>query len=114
MTAPARFEIEIASERATSAVTSGARVVSRGKVFLRTGRTDLALLRQTARCVMTIVAVQTLSCRVVRVAKRIVVGGRSRRRARIRFRFVTDATGGKVSSVRLGVRRVTGVTAVMR
>ena len=114
MTSPARLEIQIASERATSAVTRRTCAVSGGKVFLRTSRTDLPLLRQAARRVVTIVAVQTLSGRVVRVAKRIVVGDGSRRRARIRFRFVTYAARSEVAAICLCVRRVTGVTAVMR
>jgi len=95
-------------------MTSRTRVVSRGKVFLRTSRTNLAFLRQAARRVVTVIAVQTLSRRVVRVAKRIVIGGRSRRCGRISLRFVTHAARSEVASVGLRVRRVTGVTAVMR
>jgi len=114
VTPSARLEIQIAAESAAAAVTCRASVISGRKVLLRTRRADLPLLRQTARRVVTVVAIQTLARRVISVSKCVAVRGGCRRRARVRFRFVTNAAGSQVAPVCLRVRRVTGVAAVVR
>ena len=114
MTSPARLEIQVTSERAATAVTCRARVISRGKVFLRTGRADLPFLRETPRCVVAIIAIQTLPGGVICVTKRVIVRDGCCRRARVRFRFVTHTAGSEVAAICLRVRRVARVAAVVR
>jgi len=114
MTSATGLEIQVTAESAAAAVTRRARVISRRKVFLGASRANLPLLGQATRCVVTIIAVQTLSCRVISVTKGIVVRDRGRRRARISLRLMTHAARREVTTVRLRVRRVTGVAAVVR
>jgi predicted kinase len=54
MAATAIFEVQIAAERATSIVTSGAGVIADGKVFQSPRRADLSSLWQTCGVAVTV------------------------------------------------------------
>lgn len=69
MALAAVLEIQVAAERSATVMAGRARIVSRGKVLLRSRRADLSSLRQTRRVVVTARAFKPLSRAMLRVTK---------------------------------------------
>ena len=99
MTAPAILKRQVATEGAVAVVATKARAAARrNKMFERRGRADLARLRQSRRERVTVGASESLTAAVFRVAERVTISARTRRRARERLLVMTDSAGSELTS----------------